>query len=363
MSNGICNQLKLLFWKKNAMPVYLVHFITDICFLKCKHCFVNKVKAKDELTLEEIDRLTRNLGSNLYSVLLTGGEPFQRKDIDEIIRLYYRNAGVKSIQIPTNGYFKDRVVQLTETICTEFPDRTFVISISFDGVGARHDEIRGMNGIFDKAVDTFKELKLLETRIPNFNLSTNITFSYFNQDNILDIYNYILDELKGTKITITLARDRAEDMQALQVDIEKYKHFIDLVRKDVKKGRLKGYDGFGLNKLVNAQDVVTRERNYITVKHNKFISDCYAAHLNGVICSNGDIHDCEIKRRNMGNLRQHDFDLHKIWLKEESEMLKNSIKEGKCFCTHECPNITNILYNPKTLSKVLLEVVNEQFGL
>jgi MoaA/NifB/PqqE/SkfB family radical SAM enzyme len=351
------NQAKLLFWKKHALPVYLVHFITDVCFLKCKHCFVYKEKAKDELSLAEIDRMVRGLGDNLYSVLLTGGEPFQRKDIEQIIRLYYVNAKVKSIQIPTNGYLKDKIVPITKRIVQEFPDRTFVISISFDGIGEAHDSIRGMKGIFAKAIETYKELQEVEREHPNFNLSVNLTFSFFNQDTIIDIYNYIIDELQGGKLTVTLVRSQSEDPRAMQFDLEKYKRFIDLMRNDARNKRLKGYSGFSLSTLLSAQDVITRERNYKTVKHNQFISPCYAAHLNAVIRSNGDIEDCEIKRRKMGNIRDYDYDLRKIWERQENKALRDHIKKGKCFCTHECPNITNVLYNPKQLGKVMVEAL------
>lgn len=355
----LARQAKLLFWKKNAMPVYLVHFISDVCALKCKHCFVYKVKARDELTLDEIDQVTSKLGNNMYSALLTGGEPFQRKDIEDIIRLYYENAGVQSVQIPTNGLMTNMIVPTTQRTLERFKERTFVISVSLDGVGDAHDSIRGVKGVFDRAIATFKELQQFEKHYPNFNLSVNLTFSYFNQDNIDEIYNYIIDELKGDKLTVTLTRDQSEDPMALQFDLEKYKRFITLMQRDTRSGRLKGYRGFSLNSLLNIQDMVTRERNYQTVKNHKFLTNCYAAHLSGVIRSNGDVQDCEIKRRILGNLRDYDYDLRKIWLKEETEKVRRGIKDSKCFCTHECPNITNVLYNPSQLSKVIFELFNQ----
>jgi MoaA/NifB/PqqE/SkfB family radical SAM enzyme len=214
-----------------------------------------------------------------------------------------------------------------------------------------------MKGVFDKAIEAYKALQALEKKHRNFNLSANLTFSWFNQDSIADIYHYILNELKGDKLTVTLTRDKAEDDQALQFDLEKYKAFIDMLKEDTRKKKLKGYRGFSLSSLLNAQDVVTRDRNYQTVKHQSFISNCYAGHLSGVIRSNGDVQDCEIKRRTLGNLRDHDYDLHRIWLNEESEALRREIKSTKCFCTHECPNITNVLYNPGQLSRTMFEML------
>ena len=64
---------------------------------------------KGELTLDEIDKLTKNLGKSLLNVNLTGGEPFARKDIVEIAKLYIKNSTVQSIYITTNGSLPDRV--------------------------------------------------------------------------------------------------------------------------------------------------------------------------------------------------------------------------------------------------------------
>ena len=75
--------------KKNAMPVYMVYFITDACNAKCKHCLLAdgahpgwetptmEFKRK-ELSLEEIDKVTASMGKSLMFLLPTGGEPFLR---------------------------------------------------------------------------------------------------------------------------------------------------------------------------------------------------------------------------------------------------------------------------------------------
>ena len=72
-------------------PISLVHFITNKCNARCSFCFIDFDDPeifKGELTLDEIDTLTKNLGNSLLNVNLTGGEPFTRKDIAEIAKSY-----------------------------------------------------------------------------------------------------------------------------------------------------------------------------------------------------------------------------------------------------------------------------------
>ena len=54
-------------------PVSLVHFVTNRCNARCSFCFIdfdNPKTFKNELTLTEIDKITRNIGPNLTNVNL-----------------------------------------------------------------------------------------------------------------------------------------------------------------------------------------------------------------------------------------------------------------------------------------------------
>jgi len=88
------NYAKNIFIKKCASPIYLIFFVTEICNARCKHCFGNfsneKEKAKEELSLEEINKISKNMDNLLY-LLPTGGEPFLREDLPDIINVFYRN--------------------------------------------------------------------------------------------------------------------------------------------------------------------------------------------------------------------------------------------------------------------------------
>ena len=59
-------------------------------------------KRFNELTLEEIDKITKTMDP-ILQLLLTGGEPYLRHDLDQIVKIFYENCKVPIMTIPSNG--------------------------------------------------------------------------------------------------------------------------------------------------------------------------------------------------------------------------------------------------------------------
>ncbi|MDP8235291.1 MAG: hypothetical protein P9M08_06945, partial [Candidatus Erginobacter occultus] len=82
---------RLIFNKRRVSPIYLVFFITEKCNADCKHCLLGGIHpGTDELTIDEIEKVSRSMDDFLF-LLPTGGEPFLRKDLPEIVRIFHRN--------------------------------------------------------------------------------------------------------------------------------------------------------------------------------------------------------------------------------------------------------------------------------
>ncbi|MCF0231374.1 MAG: radical SAM protein, partial [Enterococcus sp.] len=113
--------------------------ITYRCNARCNMC--NRYKApsrpEEELSIETIKKLP-----NMYFTNVTGGEPFIREDLKDVIRELYKKSD--RIVISTNGYFTDRIIDL----CEEFPK--LGIRISIEGLENTNDEIRGLDKGFQK---------------------------------------------------------------------------------------------------------------------------------------------------------------------------------------------------------------------
>ena len=66
---------------------YIILYVTNRCNFRCDFCFyyaeIDKGRKPTELTLNEIDKLTKSAG-RLVQLSMTGGEPFLRKDFAEL---------------------------------------------------------------------------------------------------------------------------------------------------------------------------------------------------------------------------------------------------------------------------------------
>ena len=72
------------------------HFVTSVCNARCAHCFYPINAGKNELSLEELDRFAATLPP-IRLLLISGGEPFLRRDLPEICEFLATNNHVKQI--------------------------------------------------------------------------------------------------------------------------------------------------------------------------------------------------------------------------------------------------------------------------
>ena len=100
--------------------------VTYRCNARCTMCNRYKAPSKpeEEISLETIRKLPP-----MYFTNITGGEPFIRTDLKDIVRELRKKSD--RIVISTNGFFTDRILDL----CKEFPD--IGIRISIEGLDAK----------------------------------------------------------------------------------------------------------------------------------------------------------------------------------------------------------------------------------
>ena len=342
-------------------PVSLVHFVTRRCNARCSFCFIdfdNPSPKSAELTLEEIEQLTRTTGPQLRNVNLTGGEPFLRGDLTEIVRAYYRNAGVQSVYITSNGAFPDRVETLARAVAAEFPDRQLIVSLSLDAFPAEHDAIRKVDGLFDKAVATYRALRAVGANVtPN----VGITVSHENHQTVPDLYRALVDDYGIRAVTAIIVRDEGvyevpEADRAAVLDA--YRWLTTTIVEDQRTGRLEGYDEATLlGRLMNRKNEMLWDIVADTYLDPHFVSTCYAGSLFGVVDTDGTVHPCEVLDRPIGNLRDVGMDLGALWRSEPARSTASWIKDSNCNCSYECAWGFNILgnarYQPQLLAAAL----------
>ena len=345
-------------------PISLVHFITNKCNARCSFCFIDFDDPeifKGELTLDEIDTLTKNLGNSLLNVNLTGGEPFTRKDIAEIAKLYIKNSTIQSIYITTNGSLPKRIEDFAREISSINDQIELCFQISIDDFPEKHNKVRKIPELFEKCIDTFKRLSSLN--LPNVNPVVSITVSHENCENIEEIFNYFHYDCKIDSIKCCIVRDEGVYEIPLEKKQKIFKAYSWLTNKILKlseEGEIKNYNFNSLQvRLHNKKDKISWDIISKTYMNPHYISPCHAGGLFGIISANGLIYPCEIlEDKVLGNLRDNDMDFMKIWNNQSTSDAKKFIHESKCNCTYECALSYNILGNPRYSTSLLKAALN-----
>ena len=162
--------------------------VTYRCNAHCSMCNRYKCPSKpeEEIYLETIKKLPE-----MYFTNITGGEPFIRTDLKDIVRELQKKSD--RIVISTNGFFTDRIID----ICKEFPN--IGIRISIEGLEQTNNEIRGLQDGFNRGYTTLKKLVDMGMKDVGFGM----TVQDKNAPDLASLYK-LSDEMNMEFATATL---------------------------------------------------------------------------------------------------------------------------------------------------------------
>lgn len=351
---------KRMFWKRGASPLYFVFFVTENCNARCRHCLLGQREGHvtGELTVDEIEKVSASMGDMLFFTP-TGGEPFLRRDLPEIVRIFHVNNHALNVGIPTNGSLTGRVLRSVKTMLDASSDLDLHIDVSVDGLPELHDEIRGVPGLFNRAIETYHQLRELEKHYPRFSTCIQVTVSAFNQHQLLDLYDYLKRKVGVNTVFSLLTRGEPRDPAAKDFDITKYEQFHHALEEDNKKLILSGYYKMPFSDVLNAKRIVRPRIISKTVREDRWQIPCYGGTLGAAMFSKGQVLPCELRYNDViGNVRDVDYDFMELWNSPKADEYRRDIRQNKCFCTYECFLTVNILFNPLVLPRVGLEYLN-----
>jgi len=332
-----------LFRKNN--PLFGLFFqVTNKCNAKCLMCFNWKKinRTNDELSFDQIRKFTKTIGY-LPNLVLGGGEPFLRNDLVEICQIFSRNNGVRKIAIPTNCLSTDKIIDLTEKILKSCQVKLKIV-LSLDGVREVHDNIRGINGIFNKVLETYKSLDQLRKKYPQLQISINTTISNKNEDNIPEIIDFVDNNFNIQFHTLELIRGCYNQKNVQAPSLDKYQKLIKYILKS------KNIDNNIYHKVIYSYyHKITTD----ILKEKKQLIPCRVSSFMPVIDAMGNVYHCELLPA-IGNLKKSDCDFSKIWQSDKAKKQRKDISNKKCYCTHYCYQIQNIPMSPIHFLKAIM---------
>lgn len=326
------------------------HFVTSSCNAKCRHCFYPINQRKNELTLDEIKRFLDSMPP-IRLLLFSGGEPFLRRDLPEIIRAYYERTRFFTASIPTNGYSASRIGAMIERICTISPDLHLGVSVSLDGMADFHDGVRQVPGLWKNAIETLRTTIELAGRFPNLTAGVITVFMRENQSELEPLCRYIHDEIRPTFHTLNFIRGNPLDRSlATDLDVDRY---VELSRwLDTTYGGSDEWTTGWRGVRARARHAINRERyEYIAriARGGGFERACIAGEREYVMSETGDVHGCELIGDKLGNIRDAGYDFARIRDGSATRAFINAKHARECKCTHECNTRTMILFDRRTL--------------
>ncbi len=337
---------------KRTQPGFMIFYVTNRCNFRCNFCFygeeIKKGQKNDELGLDEIEKIAKSTGP-LIQLSLTGGEPFLRKGLSEIVHTFVKHTNPWFITIPTNASLPNRMVEFLEEVLPAHPNIDFRIVFSIEGIGEEHDDIRSTPGSFKKIIESHKLLTRLRDRFTNLVLDANSVFTARSEDTLKGTLQYLDQNFAFDNMSITFARGDISDESLKTTSREKYEE-INKFLENLKRGKESRF----LYPVWRGVRDVSRRNLIRTVFDDEFVAPCVAGRKIIVISETGEVLPCEILGRSMGNLRDFNFDLKLLLASNENNKLREWITESKCKCSFECALTSNVAWNVREYPQLIV---------
>jgi radical SAM protein with 4Fe4S-binding SPASM domain len=318
-SDGNCEfYLKLAYSSQTRkdekfVPLVMSWNVTRECNMKCSHCYINATdgKLQNELTTQEGKKLIDQISEVSHPLMiLSGGEPLMRSDIFELIE-YGSSKGLK-MGLGSNGSLIDNEV------ARRLKDAGIAtVSISIDShIPKQHDEFRGVEGAWEKAVNACKAL-----RKNNVLVQVNTTLTHENFDQIDDIMT-LAEEIGVENFHLFFLVPTGRATKLTDISPQKYEDMITRTFAKVSKHTL--------NVRPSCAPQFMRIAKGMGLDMRQWIRGCIAGMYYCRVYPNGDVTPCPYLPIKLGNVREQSF--KEIWLNSPVfNALRNpDCLKGKC---------------------------------
>ena len=281
--------------------------VTYRCNARCNMCnrYKEPSRPEDELTIEAIKKLPP-----MYFTNITGGEPFMREDLADVVCELYKKSD--RIVISTNGFYTDRII----TLCEEFPQ--VGIRISIEGLEETNNKIRGLEDGFNRGYNTLKKLKEMGMKDVGFGM----TIQDMNSKDLVPLYE-ISNEMEMEFATATLHNSFyfVESKNAIHDKPMVSEQIAELINRLLKsKSPKKWFRAYFNHGLIN----------YINDKPR--LLPCDMSFDTFFIDPFGDVMPCNgtEEKEVMGNLNNQTWD--ELWNSKEAEEIRAKVRK----CERNC---------------------------
>ena len=274
-------------------PLYQLFWECTLrCNLHCQHCGSDcKVEAREDMPAEDflrvLDGIKVHTDPHKVFVIVTGGEPLLRPDLDSVGRAIYDRGFPWGIV--TNGMLlsKERLSRL-------YHAGMHTVAMSLDGLEENHNWMRGHNESFRRANEALDAL--VEEKRIIFDIVTCVTEHNFSE--IPKLKEFLIEKgVREWRLITVFPVGRAAENPDLQLTNRHFQELMEFIKATRKEGRIKA--SYGCEGFLGDHEFDVRDGSFF----------CKAGITVGSVLNDGSISACSSIRSNyhQGNIYRDDF--------------------------------------------------------
>lgn len=338
---------------KELESVFL--FVTSSCNSLCRTCFYwEELNQGRDLSFEQIATLSRT-APPFHKLWISGGEPFLRKELAEIIELFYVNNGMRHVNLPTNGLLPKQLGSVVERVLERCPELTVDLNFSLDGLANTHDAIRGVPNNFEKTLATMRlaEERWRGERRLRRNVVSCITTENYRELVALGLKMMRETESDGHYFEIIRGDPMDPELKRLEpAELEQLHRRLMWFHEQYAEG-LFAHLGWASRRLAKMYYLGNIKLHFDLHQQNHYSNrawpmPCTAGETTIVIDHDGSFRSCEMRGK-LGTLADFGFDLGAALDSRQMRQEIADIPQAQCWCTHSCFIHTSTKFSPKVM--------------
>ena len=309
--------------------------VTYDCNQKCKTCDIWKINKEDpslrakEVAVEEFGKFLQV--NRLLWVALTGGEPFLRKDMSNLLEEALTHCSL--VSVTTNGFDWAKLTQDVGLGLSRSRDSLLAVNVSFEGPQDIHDMVTGTEGSYRRALSTLKALRALGN--PRLRVGVSYTTSSYNEGRFLDFVQEMGRDFPGLNaLTYGIGQDSPSY----------YQDSLHRVKVAPQEEEVRQVVNMALPSFKGYSPFTWVGRKYLEGLVNGRRPKCVAGTYSLMLDPYWNVYPCMFfcPSTPVGNLREVDFDLRKL----DYARIKDLVGKCKIPCWTPCEAYSTIVFRP-----------------
>jgi len=328
IDKGISEKFSKTIKEVPTKPEFIILDITHRCNLKCNICEIRKDKPIEEFTTAEVkDLINQTIEWGVKEFVLSGGEPFMREDIFEI--LDFAKEEKYHIGILTNGILLSE--EFIKRLLPYLVSNALSLSISIDALTPEiHDDIRGVQGCFEKTLNGLRILSEFKRNYTNINFNTISIILNENLRELLPLANF----LKSLNVNSIQFQPLLANNLMMKERSSRVKYWIPPERLPILDEVVNGLVEFkkqNFNLVQNSENNLRLAKHYFRSLLTNEDVKCLYATKTMLIANNGDVTTCFDC---YGNVRKNRLRI--IHNSEKAEQARKRVRVCRSPCLLSC---------------------------